>query len=90
VIILSPLRHGKRTWATERKHPPDVDLAAVGDWRTDRPGPNTPYQQEDAQTMLRVVLEAGELREARQDASTYAVWYTPVSGAGNPAGAEVG
>ena len=53
----------RRKWATERKHLPDVDVAAAGGWK----GPHTmkvSYQQADAETMLRVVLEAGELREA--------------------------
>ena len=54
----------RRKWATERKHLPDVDVAAAGGWK----GPHTmkaSYQHADAETMLRVVLEAGELREAR-------------------------
>ena len=54
-----PLR---RLWATERKHLPDVDVAAAGGWAD----PNTlrlVYQQPDEATMLRVVLEAGQLRE---------------------------
>jgi integrase len=54
----------RRKWATERKHLPDVDVAAAGGWK----GPHTmkaSYQQADPETMLRVVLEAGELREAR-------------------------
>lgn len=50
-------------WATERKHLPDADVAAAGGWANS----NTlrlVYQQADADTMLRVVLERGELREA--------------------------
>ena len=54
----------RRKWATERKHLPDADVAAAGGWEN----PNTlrlVYQQADADTMLRVVLERGELREAK-------------------------
>ena len=53
----------RRKWATERKHMPDANVAAGGGWAN----PNTlrlVYQQTDADTMLRVVLERGELREA--------------------------
>ena len=54
----------RRKWATERKHLPDADVAAAGGWANS----NTlrlVYQQADAETMLRVVLERGELREAK-------------------------
>ncbi len=54
----------RRKWATERKHLPDIDVARAGGWTN----PNTlrlVYQQSDADTMLRVVLERGELREAK-------------------------
>lgn len=54
----------RRKWVTERKHRPDVDVAAAGGWK----GVETlkvAYQQSDPGTMLRVVLEPGELREAR-------------------------
>ncbi len=54
----------RRRWATARKHLPDADVAAAGGWAN----PNTlrlVYQQADADTMLRVVLEPGELREAQ-------------------------
>ncbi len=54
----------RRRWATVRKHLPDADVAAAGGWAN----PNTlrlVYQQADADTMLRVVLEPGELREAK-------------------------
>jgi hypothetical protein len=54
----------RRKWATERKHLPDVDVAAAGGWKTVQTL-KTAYQQADAETMLRVVLEGGELREAR-------------------------
>ena len=53
----------RRKWATERKHLPDADVAAAGGWAN----PNTlrlVYQQADQETMLKVVLERGELREA--------------------------
>ena len=54
----------RRKWATERKHHPDADVAAAGGWAN----PNTlrlVYQQADQDTMLQVVLELGELREAK-------------------------
>jgi integrase len=54
----------RRKWATERKHLPDVDVAAAGGWKTVQTLKSA-YQHADAETMLRVVLEAGELREAR-------------------------
>jgi integrase len=57
----------RRKWVTERKHHPDVDVAEAGGWK----GAHTmkaSYQHADADTMLRVVLEPGELREV-SDAS---------------------
>lgn len=54
----------RRKWATERRHLPDVDVAAAGGWKTVTTL-KTAYQQADAGTMLRVVLGAGDLREAR-------------------------
>ena len=51
----------RRKWATERKHLPDVDVAAAGGWRSVRT--LDLYQRPDANNLLRVVLEAGELRE---------------------------
>ena len=54
----------RRKWATERKHLPDVDVAAAGGWKNAQTV-RTAYQQADAETILRVVLEAGELREAK-------------------------
>ena len=54
----------RRKWATERKHLPDADVAAAGGWVN----ANTlrlVYQQADQETMLRVVLERGELREMK-------------------------
>jgi hypothetical protein len=52
-----------RAQASRLAHLPDVDVAAAGGWK----GPHTmkvSYQQADPDTMLRVVLEAAELREA--------------------------
>ena len=54
----------RRKWVTERKHLPDVDVAQAGGWKN-TVSLKTAYQQADAETMLRVVLEAGELREVR-------------------------
>ncbi len=66
---LEPLRgtlwHSyRRKWATERKHMPDVDVAHAGGWKN-TVSLETAYQQADAETTLRVVLEAGALREAK-------------------------
>lgn len=66
---LDPLEGGlwhpyRRKWATERKHLPDVDVAAAGGWRN-TVTLKTAYQQADSETILRVVLEAAELREAK-------------------------
>ena len=54
----------RRKWATERKHLPDVDVAAAGGWKSLQ-ALKASYQQADPATMLSVVLGAGELREAR-------------------------
>ena len=54
----------RRKWATERKHLPDTDVAAAGGWESVE-SLKASYQRADAETMLRVVLEAGELREVR-------------------------
>ena len=43
---------------------PDVDVAQAGGW-TSIVSLKTSYQQADAETILRVVLGAGELREAQ-------------------------
>lgn len=54
----------RRGWATARKHLPAIDVARAGGWA----GVETmqaAYQQADTDTMLRVVLEAGEVREVR-------------------------
>ena len=45
----------RRKWATERKHLPDVDVAAAGGWKN-AVTLKTAYQQADADTMLQVVL----------------------------------
>ena len=54
----------RRKWATERKHHPDVDVAAAGGWKSLQ-ALKTAYQQADPNTMLRVVLEPHELRLGR-------------------------
>ena len=54
----------RRKWATERKHLPDVDVAAAGGWK-ETTTLKRAYQQADSETMLSVVLGAGELREAK-------------------------
>lgn len=53
----------RRKWATERKHLPDVDVAAAGRWK-DTAALRECYQQADPATMLSVVLGGLELREA--------------------------
>ena len=53
----------RRKWATERKNFPDVDVAAAGGW-ADTQALKKCYQHADPTTMLRVVLEGGELRKA--------------------------
>jgi hypothetical protein len=52
----------RRKWATERKHMPDVDVAAAGGW-AELTSLKRAYQQADQGTMLQVVQGAGELRE---------------------------
>jgi integrase len=52
----------RRKWATERKHLPDVDVAASGGWRG-VVSLKKAYQQADPATILKVVLSRGELRE---------------------------
>jgi len=51
-----------RKWATERKHLPDVDVAAAGGW-TETSSLKRCYQRADEATMLEVVLGGGQLRE---------------------------
>ncbi len=53
----------RRKWATERKHLPDVDVAAAGGW-SDTATLKLAYQQADEATMFRVVSEPAELWEA--------------------------
>ena len=55
----------RRKWATERKHHPDVDVAAAGGWKSVQ-SLKTAYQQADPETMLRVVLNPNELRDDRR------------------------
>jgi hypothetical protein len=45
----------RRLWATERKHMPDVDVAAAGGWR-DTQALRGSYQHADPATVLKVVL----------------------------------
>ena len=64
---LDPLLGGlwhpfRRKWATERKHFPDVDVAAAGGWKSLQALKQS-YQHADHETMLRVVLHGAELRE---------------------------
>ena len=54
----------RRKWATERKNLPDVDVAAAGGWK-ETTSLKRAYQQADRETMLAVVLGAGELRERK-------------------------
>jgi hypothetical protein len=54
----------RRKWATERKHLPDVDVAAAGGWK-ETTSLKRCYQQADEATMLEVVLGGGELRERK-------------------------
>jgi len=52
----------RRNRVTERKHLPDVDVAAAGGW-TELSSLKKAYQQADESTMLQVVFQVGELRE---------------------------
>ena len=52
----------RRKWGSERKHLPDVDVAAAGGWK-DTVSLKRAYQQADPDTILSVVLNGGELRE---------------------------
>lgn len=54
----------RRLWATERKHLPAADVARAGGW-ANAVTLQLVYQQPDPETMLRVVLEHAELREAK-------------------------
>jgi hypothetical protein len=64
---LQPLRGGvwppfRRRWATERKHLPAKDVAAVGGW-VDTTTLERRYQVADAEMMERVVMEPRRLRQ---------------------------
>ena len=64
---LEPLPGGvwhpfRRKWATERKHLPDVDVAAAGGWKSLQALKQS-YQLADPDTMLKVVLGAARTRE---------------------------
>lgn len=48
----------RRLWASERKHLPDVDVAAAGGWKDTR-ALKLSYQRADPATVLKVVEEAG-------------------------------
>jgi integrase len=54
----------RRKWATERKHLPDVDVAAAGGWKTVETM-KAAYQHADMDTMVTVVTEPRRLREAQ-------------------------
>jgi integrase len=54
----------RRKWATERKHLPDVDVAAAGGWRSLQALKQS-YQHADEEGVLAVVLGGGQLREMR-------------------------
>ncbi len=54
----------RRSWATERKHLLDKDVAAAGGW-SDPTSLKAAYQQVDEATLYRVVSEPAELREAK-------------------------
>ena len=61
---LPKLKHGRwhpyrRLWAMERKHLPDVDVAAAGGWRGTQ-ALKLSYQQPDPATVLRVVQAGAE------------------------------
>ena len=53
----------RRKWATERKHLPNVDVAAAGGWSA-LASLQTCYQQADSQTMFKVVSSPARLSEA--------------------------
>jgi integrase len=55
----------RRMWATERKHLPDIDVAAAGGW-SDTRALKASYQHADPDTMRRVVTEPRELRSNRK------------------------
>ncbi len=53
----------RRKWATERKHLPNVDVAAAGRWSA-LASLQTSYQMADSQTMFKVVSWLARLSEA--------------------------
>ncbi len=53
----------RRKWATERKHLPNVDVAAAGGWSA-LASLQTCYQMADSQTMFKVVSSPARLSEA--------------------------
>jgi hypothetical protein len=52
----------RRLWGTARKHHPVQDVMKAGGWSNPRCLQEI-YQQADADTLLRVVSEAAEVRE---------------------------
>ena len=52
----------RRKWGSERKHLPDVDVAAAGGWK-DTVSLKRAYQHADPDTILSVGLSGCELRE---------------------------
>lgn len=60
------LWHAYRTsWATARKHLPAIDAAKAGGWSGAETLQAVYQQVADIDTLLRVVLEAGGVREVR-------------------------
>ena len=53
-----------RRWATERRHLPDVVVARAGGW-TNTVSLKAAYQQADPETILKVILEPGQVRKAQ-------------------------
>jgi hypothetical protein len=54
----------RRKWATERKNPPDVDVAKAGGWRSVNTIKRS-YQQADDPGVLEAVLDPRRLRDFR-------------------------
>ncbi len=52
----------RRKWGSERKHLPDVDVAAAGGWK-DTVSLKRAYQQADADTILSVVPQLGPVAQ---------------------------
>jgi hypothetical protein len=53
----------RHKWATDRKHLPDVDVAAAGGWRDTNTLKHV-YQQADPEGMYRAVSDPAVVREA--------------------------